>query len=155
MPWVAPTAVDPPFNSRFVVANLRALWPSYQALRLDHLVLARVVLSADELDDYRTLPGIDLRVVRLEAPPDTIASRLKHRDPGVSQGFLLRIAPEIAAPSPPSTSRTSSSPTAPTAPSPKSRPRSSPTSPGPPRTSDPLTCRRLASTAHADLGEAT
>jgi chloramphenicol 3-O-phosphotransferase len=89
--------VDPPFNSRFVVANLRAMWPTYQALRLDHLVLARVLLSADELDDYRTLPGIDLRTVRLEAPTDAILSRLERREPGVSPGFLLRVAPEIAA----------------------------------------------------------
>jgi chloramphenicol 3-O-phosphotransferase len=89
--------VDPPFNSRFVVANLRALWPAYRALALDHLVLARAVLSADELDDYRrSLPGIDLRTVRLEAPPDEIRARLAQREPGVAQSFLLRVAPEMA-----------------------------------------------------------
>jgi hypothetical protein len=88
--------VDPPFNSRFVVANLRALWPAYRALALDHLVLARAVLSADELDDYRRLPGIDLRTVRLEAPADEIRGRLVRREPGVAQGFLLRVAAEMA-----------------------------------------------------------
>jgi chloramphenicol 3-O-phosphotransferase len=90
-------AVDPPFNSRFVVTNIQAMWPTYQALQLDYLVLARVLLSADELDGYRrSLPGIDLRVVRLEAPPDAILSRLEQREPGVSRGFLMRVAPEIA-----------------------------------------------------------
>lgn len=89
--------VDPPFNSRFVVANLHAMWPTYRALQLDHLVLARVLLSVDELDDYRTLlPELDLRVVRLEAPPHVIQSRLEQREPGVSQSFLVRAAPRIA-----------------------------------------------------------
>jgi hypothetical protein len=88
---------DLPYNSRFVVANLRALWPAYRSLGLDHLVLARALLSAGELDDYRrSLPGIDLRTVRLEAPPDEVRARLVQREPGVSQGFLLRIAPGMA-----------------------------------------------------------
>lgn len=91
-------AVDPPYNSRFIVANLRAIWPAYEALTFDHLVLARVVLSADELAGYRTaLPGIDLRVVRLVASDDEIGRRLRAREPGVSQDFLVGVAPGIAA----------------------------------------------------------
>jgi hypothetical protein len=89
--------VDPPFNSRFVAANLRALWPAYRSLDLSYLVLARAVLSAEELDEYRLLPGIDLHVVRLEAPGDAVRARLEGREPGVSRDFLLRVAPEIAA----------------------------------------------------------
>jgi chloramphenicol 3-O-phosphotransferase len=88
--------VDPPFNAAFILANLRAMWPNYRALGLDYLILARVLQSPAELDGYRELPGIDLRVVRLDVPPETIRTRLASREPGVSQSFLLRIAPRIA-----------------------------------------------------------
>ena len=90
-------AVDPPFNSKFVVTNLQAMWSTYQAIQLEYLVLARVLLSTDEVDCYRnSLNGIDLRIVRLEAPTDTILARLQQREPGVSQSFLMHVAPELA-----------------------------------------------------------
>jgi hypothetical protein len=43
-------AADEPFNAHLVVANLEAMWPNFLALDLDYLVLARVVLSAEELN---------------------------------------------------------------------------------------------------------
>ena len=88
---------DEPYNSNLVVRNLAALWPNYAGLDLEFLVLARVLLSAGELADYHeSLPFLDLRVVRLEAPVDQIRDRLEAREPGVSQSFLVRVSPEIA-----------------------------------------------------------
>jgi hypothetical protein len=80
-------------------ANLRAMWPNYQALDLEYLVLARVLMADDEVEGYRSaLPGVDsVRVVRLDAPDDEVRRRLLAREPGVSQQFLVGIAPKIAA----------------------------------------------------------
>ena len=93
---VAPVA-DPPYNSKFVIANLRSMWPNFEALDLEYVILARVLLSADELDAYRVaFPFLDLRVVRLEAPDGELVARLAAREPGVSRSFLMELAPALA-----------------------------------------------------------
>ena len=91
-------ATDEPFNSKFVVSNLRAMWPNYETLGLKHIVLARVLLHGHELAEYRaSFPSMSLRVVRLEADTDEIQRRLQIREPGVSQSWLMDIAPRMAA----------------------------------------------------------
>jgi len=88
---------DRPFNSRFVVNNLQALWPNYEPLSLEFLILARALLSADELNAFRgAFPMLDIRLVRLEAPDEELRARLKVREPGVSQDFLMNLAPAVA-----------------------------------------------------------
>jgi predicted kinase len=89
---------DEPFNSGLVVDNLAAMWPNYDRLDPEFVVLARVLLSADELRAYRTaLPRLDIRVARLEVPDAQLRARLHAREPGVSQDFLVRTAPDLAA----------------------------------------------------------
>ena len=61
------------------------------------MVLARILLSNDEVDAYRfAIPEMQLSVCRLEAPDEELGRRLRAREPGVSQGFLLRVAPRLA-----------------------------------------------------------
>ena len=61
---------DLPFNSQLILSNLAAIWPNYRSLHLERLVLARILLSDDEVDAYRfAIPEMDLSVCRLEAPP--------------------------------------------------------------------------------------
>jgi len=88
---------DLPFNSQLVVSNLAALWPNYRLLGFEHLILARIVLSDDELDAYRAaIPEMDLSICRLEVSDDEARRRLTAREPGVAQGFLLGVAPRLA-----------------------------------------------------------
>jgi hypothetical protein len=88
---------DLPFNSQLILSNLAASWPNYRSLHLERLVLARILLSDDEVDAYRfAIPEMQLSVCRLEAPDEELRRRLRAREPGVSQEFLLRVAPRLA-----------------------------------------------------------
>jgi hypothetical protein len=62
------------------------------------VVLARIVESASQLDDYRrVIPGCELTVCRIVAPAETVAQRIRRREPGHAREFLLRMAVEIDA----------------------------------------------------------
>ena len=73
------------------------MWPTFAALSLQYVILARVLLSAGEFDAYRVaFPFFDLHVVRLEAPDAELYARLAAREPGVSLDFLMHLAPAMA-----------------------------------------------------------
>lgn len=81
------------FNSRFVVRNLEALWPNYEALGVGHLVLARFIASGEELARYReAVPRAAFTVCRVTAPPEIVRRRLRERERGVARQFLLDLS---------------------------------------------------------------
>lgn len=87
---VRPAVPDPGAWAELTVANLRAMWPNYEALGVERLILAGIVQSAAIVDAYReAIPGSDLTVVRLRASVDTLHARLQHREPGSVRAFLL------------------------------------------------------------------
>ncbi|MCB1000172.1 MAG: hypothetical protein KDB40_12830 [Acidimicrobiales bacterium] len=94
---VAKCTVDPPvpgrFESELMVANLGSIWPNYRRYGVERLVLARAVVTADELADLRgAVPKSRWTICRLAAPEDVIDRRLRAREPGVSQEFIVGVS---------------------------------------------------------------
>ncbi len=91
--YISPGADGDRFNGRFVLKNLMAILPNYAAAGVDHLILARFLAGVAELDAYReAIPDGELFVCRVIAPAATIERRLREREHGVAQGFLLELS---------------------------------------------------------------
>jgi hypothetical protein len=88
-----------PWNADLAFENLGALWPNYQAHGSTHLVLARVIEDAADLDRYRAaVPGAQITVVRLTSPTATRVDRLRQRMPsGPSLDWHLDRTEELEA----------------------------------------------------------
>ncbi len=96
--YVAAGPVEDRFNSNFVVENLKAIWPNYAARGVDHLVLARYVGAAHEVEAYReAIPSATVTVCRVTAPADTVQDRLRRRECGVARDFLMALSRTLAA----------------------------------------------------------
>lgn len=94
--YISPGADDDRFNSRFVLRNLLAIWPNYAAVGVDHLVLARFVGGLAELDAYReAIPNSAFTVCRVTASGATVQRRLRERECGVAQAFLLQLSRQL------------------------------------------------------------
>ena len=93
-----PASVDDPYNTALAFENLAAVWPRFRARDLRYAVLAHLVEHPSELDEIRAaLPGADLSVVRVTAPAETCAQRLRGRE--ISPSLLerhLRRSPLLA-----------------------------------------------------------
>ena len=77
--------------------QLAAIWPNLQELGVGRLVLARCVLKTSGLTAIRAaLPGVELKVVRLEASAATIEERLRRRDTGPELAEHLSEFPQMA-----------------------------------------------------------
>ncbi len=99
---VAKCTVDPPvpgrFESALMVANLAAMWPNYRRYGVEKLVLARAVVTADEVAELRgAVPKSRWTICRLVAPEDVIDRRLRSREPGVSQEFIVGVSRSLSA----------------------------------------------------------
>lgn len=99
---VAKCTVDPPvpgrFESELMVANLASMWPNYQRYGVRRLVLARAVVTPDELSELRgAVPDSHWTVCRLIASEDVIGQRLRAREAGVSQEFVLGVSRSLSA----------------------------------------------------------
>jgi predicted kinase len=99
---IAKCETDPPvpgrFESALLLANLEAIWPNYRRYGVRFFVLARAVVDRSELDDLRAcIPRSHWTVCRLTAPEPLVAQRLRMREPGIAQDFLLRVSPALAA----------------------------------------------------------
>ena len=93
---VRPAVPDQRVWAELTVANLRVMWPNYEALGVERVILAGIVQSAAMIDAYRAaIPGSDLTVVRLRASVDTLHARLQHREPGSVRAFLLGVTASL------------------------------------------------------------
>jgi adenylylsulfate kinase-like enzyme len=80
-----PAPVEDRYNQRLMFANLAAIWPNYEAIGVEYLVLARVVEDiSDRLHYVKSLNGADVKIVRVEASSTTRRARLTEREP---EGF--------------------------------------------------------------------
>ena len=89
-----------PFNDSLALRNLAAIWPNFVESGIRHAILAATVLDRRQLEGVeRAMPACRLTVVRVVAPPETIADRLRARDRGrLLEDFLRRtdsVAEEI------------------------------------------------------------
>jgi len=83
--WVHPTALGwtGERTDALISANLAVLAGNYAAAGLEHLILARLLVRDAALAAVRrALPGIELKVVRLNAAAATLEARLRRRDSG-------------------------------------------------------------------------
>jgi chloramphenicol 3-O-phosphotransferase len=93
--WPAPPG--DPFQSRLTLRNLRDVAANFRDAGLARLVLAGVVETRAQRDEYRDALGLDLTVCRLRVAPDVLRQRLTRRhenDPGRLPWHLDR-APEL------------------------------------------------------------
>lgn len=93
---VRPAKPDGSFNHHLIARNLRAVWPNYRDLGVERVVLARILESRGELDDYRNaIPGAHITVCRLVADPQVTRQRLQNREGGHAREFLLRASGDL------------------------------------------------------------
>lgn len=77
-----PAPADDRFNDRLGFANLTAVWPNYAATGTEYLALARVVEDPEDRMRYEAaFPDCTVRIVRVDAAPETCARRLRRRMP--------------------------------------------------------------------------
>jgi predicted kinase len=93
--WQWPSSSE--WNNDLMFENLAALWPNYLSRGATHLVLARVLEDAAELDRYRiAVPGAEITVCRLVAPEaDRVARLLGRMPPGPSRDWHLARTVEL------------------------------------------------------------
>lgn len=76
-----PAPTDDPYNDGLALDNLAAVWPNYQRLGVEYLIVARVVENAEDRARYEAaVPGAKVRIVRVEASETTRAARLTARE---------------------------------------------------------------------------
>jgi hypothetical protein len=98
---VLPTQT-PDFNRSLAVANLKAVWGNFYAAGVRRLILARIIESAADVEQFGgAIPDAHITVCFLGAPSAMVQQRLTEREPGSSRSFLLsvtdRIGEQIAA----------------------------------------------------------
>jgi hypothetical protein len=77
---------------------LKAIWPNYAARGVEHLVLARYVSAAYEVEAYRrAIPSATVTVCRVTAPAETVQDRLHRRECGIARDFLMALSHTLAA----------------------------------------------------------
>jgi len=81
--WVEPPTDSPLGVHDILVANLAAAAATFERAGVKRLVLARHLTRADELASIRAaLGGVELTVVRLDAPAALLEARIRARDSG-------------------------------------------------------------------------
>lgn len=90
-----PSPADDPFQHGLTMRNLRAVVVGFREAGARVLVLAGVVESRAERDDYQAAVGVPLTLCRLRVDLDVVRARLRRRhdrDPGGLEWFLERAA---------------------------------------------------------------
>jgi len=68
---------------QLIMQNLMTIWPNYNAIRVEYLVLARGLIHRKPVDILKTtFPNTPIAIVRLVASKETIEKRLSQRDSG-------------------------------------------------------------------------
>jgi len=94
--WCFPPPPSDRFQQRLALRNLRAVWLNCRTAGATHLILARVVESRAEIDDYRrAIPDAEIQLVRLRACLTTLEERIKHRRVRQDQTWHLTRAAEL------------------------------------------------------------
>jgi adenylylsulfate kinase-like enzyme len=85
------------FNRSLAVANLSAIWSNFYAAGVRRLILARIIESPDDLEQFgNTIPDAKITVCLLRVPAEMVQQRLSEREPGSARDFLLTVTSRIA-----------------------------------------------------------
>ena len=98
---IAKCTTEPPvpgrFESELMIANLVSIWPNYRRYGVTRLITARAVVDRDEFDAMRVaIPNSVWTVCRLVAPPSVVTERIRAREHGIAQAFLVGLAAPMA-----------------------------------------------------------
>lgn len=90
------------FNRSLAVANLKAVWANFYAAGVRRAVLARIIESVEDLEQFSAaIPNAHVTLCLIQVPAETIQDRLTIREQGSARDFLLsvtgRVAEKIAA----------------------------------------------------------
>lgn len=95
--WCYPSLPEDRFRTELAMKNLAAVWANFQEFGATSLILSDVIESRNELARYQeAVPGADILVIRLRASLDTLAERVRRREPGAALDWHLQRAPELA-----------------------------------------------------------
>jgi hypothetical protein len=84
------------FNRSLAVANLTAVWANFYAIGVRRLILARIIESSEDIDQFcGAIPDGHITICSLHAPQDMIRDRLTEREAGTARSFLLTITARI------------------------------------------------------------
>ncbi len=94
--WAYPRPADDRFNSRVGMANLAAVAANYRAIGVGCFVLADVLETLEDYENYRrAIPDSVLTVARLRVAPGLIAERLHGRESEATIAWNLHRAVEL------------------------------------------------------------
>ena len=95
--WCFPPPAGDRFQQRLALRNLEAVWRNCESAGATHLILARVVESRAELDQYRrVISNAEIQLVRLRASLTTLYERIKQRRGSQDQSWHRERAAELA-----------------------------------------------------------
>lgn len=87
----------PNFNRSLAVANLIAVWENFYTAGVRRLILARIIESLDDLDQFSSaIPNAQITICLLRVPEEIVQQRLTEREPGSARAFLLTVTSRIA-----------------------------------------------------------
>jgi adenylylsulfate kinase-like enzyme len=85
------------FNRSLAVTNLSAIWANFYAAGVRRLILARILESPDDLEQFGgAIPNAQITVCLLRVPADIVQRRLSERETGSARDFLLTVTTRIA-----------------------------------------------------------
>lgn len=94
--WVYPSPPGDRFSVRLGYNNLAAIWPNFQEMEPECIVIADVVESPAGIDDYlAAMPGTRVTVIRLDVPMPLILQRLEGRESVHRVEWYRQRAPEL------------------------------------------------------------
>ena len=78
------------FNRTLAVANLTAVWANFYAAGVRRLIMARIVETLDDIDQFSSaMPNAQVTLCILHTPADIVQQRITEREPGSARTFLL------------------------------------------------------------------
>ena len=84
------------FNRSLAIANLIAVWTNFYAAGVRRLILARIIESMDDIEQFSSaIPNAQVTVCLLQASEDMIQQRITGRESGSARSFLLSVTASI------------------------------------------------------------
>lgn len=81
-----------PYSYELAFQNLKQIWPNFQTVGADRVVVAGTLLSQDHRERLQDALGLPIFVVLVEAPREVLEVRIRNRNSGRLLGdFLARI----------------------------------------------------------------
>jgi adenylylsulfate kinase len=86
-----------PYSYQLALQNLKEVWPNFQAVGAERVVVAGTLLNEDHRDRLSGALNLPLSVVLLEAPQEILEARIKQRNSGRLQKDFLARTGQVAA----------------------------------------------------------